>query len=62
MYAIVTGVGTGPVTERSAEHRDFFISRAGENAAVARASGVLTFPEGEELAKVIARTLDGKVI
>ena len=31
-----------------------------ENAAIARAASVLTFEEGEELAKVVARALDDK--
>ena len=31
-----------------------------KSEAVARAAGVLTFPEGEELAKTVARALEGK--
>jgi TIR domain len=68
VYAIVTGVGTGPVTERSAEHRDFFISRAGENAAVAiqiaeilRGAGYSTFIQDRDFgnADFMARMADG---
>jgi hypothetical protein len=56
------------VTERSAEHRDFFISRAGENAAVAiqiaeilRGAGYSTFIQdrGFGNADFMARMADG---
>jgi hypothetical protein len=56
------------VTERSAEHRDFFISRAGENAAVAiqiaeilRGAGYSTFIQDRDFgnADFMARMADG---
>ena len=67
VYALVTVWG-GPMAERSAEHRDFFISRAGENADIAvqiaeilRKAGHSTFIQDQDFgnANFMAMMADG---